>query len=607
MPARSARTPSARTLSARTHDARYRRTVTRRLAATAVSLLALAGMGVGVVAAAAVGNQASVAAKTAGTIASARTAPSVTSSTASRRGSSVAAASTAVGTTTSAAAAASPGTVLHLWDDAQPAGSVVDTATDPVELGTRFVAKVAGTVTGVRFWKASAANAGTHTGTLWSASGKRLATATFTDESTQGWQTVRFSSPVAVTAGTTYVVSYFAPRGGYSATLGFTGTPGNSAAFAVTEGATGVYVYGPRSAFPTKTFRSAQYWVDVLFQVGTTTPTASPSSSPSSSPTSSSPTAPATPTNPSSPAAPSDAATPTTPTDPGTPTTPGTGGKGCAAVPSSCGFPDSTTTGVTDTSVLRTVPGQVTSGKGWHYNGGWIVVDTDGAVLENVITSDGIDVDANNVTIRNVRSTATGETWGIGLRHAKNTTITDTEILPTAGKTRLLVGIKDVYGDATGTTIDRVEITRTSTGIQIGGGLIEDSYVHDLDMISGDHVNGTTSNGFTTQLTIRHNTIFNKFSQTDAVSLFQDFGTEENRLIENNLLAGGGYTIYAGANAGKAATKNIVVRDNVVSTMYFPGGGSYGPATAYNPAGAGNVWENNTWAETGKVIPAPSR
>ena len=51
---------------------------------------------------------------------------------------------------------------------------------------------------------------------MWSASGTRLATATFTSETPSGWQEVTFDPPVAILANTTYVASYFAPFGHYS-------------------------------------------------------------------------------------------------------------------------------------------------------------------------------------------------------------------------------------------------------------------------------------------------------------------------------------------------------------------------------------------------------
>ncbi len=81
----------------------------------------------------------------------------------------------------------------------------------------KFTSEVAGSVTGIRFYKA-AANTGTHIGSLWTASGTLLASATFTNETASGWQQVNFSTPVAITANTTYVAAYLAPKGHYSDT-----------------------------------------------------------------------------------------------------------------------------------------------------------------------------------------------------------------------------------------------------------------------------------------------------------------------------------------------------------------------------------------------------
>ena len=81
--------------------------------------------------------------------------------------------------------------------------------------GRQVPVDTSGTVTGIRFYKASA-NTGTHIGNLWTATGQLLASATFTNESASGWQQVNFSQPVAMNANTTYVASYFAPNGHYS-------------------------------------------------------------------------------------------------------------------------------------------------------------------------------------------------------------------------------------------------------------------------------------------------------------------------------------------------------------------------------------------------------
>ena len=69
----------------------------------------------------------------------------------------------------------------------------------------KFQSSVAGWVAGVRFYKGSGNN-GTHTGSLWSASGTLLATGTFTNETASGWQSLQFTNPVQISANTTYVV-----------------------------------------------------------------------------------------------------------------------------------------------------------------------------------------------------------------------------------------------------------------------------------------------------------------------------------------------------------------------------------------------------------------
>ncbi|HET7486307.1 MAG TPA: DUF4082 domain-containing protein, partial [Acidimicrobiales bacterium] len=138
-----------------------------------------------------------------------------------------------------------------------------------VELGVKFQADQAGTITGVRFYKGSG-NTGTHIGNLWSSTGTRLATVTFANETATGWQQMNFSAPVAVTAGTTYVASYFAPAGVYAADGNYFATAGVDrpplhALANGSSGGNGVYLYGASSAFPNQTYQSTNYWVDVVF------------------------------------------------------------------------------------------------------------------------------------------------------------------------------------------------------------------------------------------------------------------------------------------------------------------------------------------------------
>ena len=81
-----------------------------------------------------------------------------------------------------------------------------------------------------------------------------------------GWQTVTFTQPIAVSAGTTYVASYHS-NGFYGVTPNFFASNyTNGQLTAPASGGNGVYAYGSGSLFPTSTFNSTNYWVDVLYE-----------------------------------------------------------------------------------------------------------------------------------------------------------------------------------------------------------------------------------------------------------------------------------------------------------------------------------------------------
>ncbi len=161
-----------------------------------------------------------------------------------------------------------PGTCpCSIWSSSTTPGNVDSGDGSAVNLGVKFTSSQAGYITGIRFYKAST-NTGTHIGSLWSTSGTLLASATFSGETASGWQQVNFSSPVAVTAGTTYVASYYAPVGHYSFNSQFfSAAVTNIPLTALANGTSpdGVYIYGSKSAFPTSTYNSTNYWVDVVF------------------------------------------------------------------------------------------------------------------------------------------------------------------------------------------------------------------------------------------------------------------------------------------------------------------------------------------------------
>jgi hypothetical protein len=160
--------------------------------------------------------------------------------------------------------------VVTIWPSTAVPGLVDGGPDSAVELGVKFRSDVAGNITGIRFYKA-AANTGTHIGNLWTSTGTRLATATFSGETASGWQQVLFAAPVAITSNTVYVASYHCTVGHYSADVNYFTSKGadNPPLHALTNGVSGgngVYAYGTSSAFPSLTWDAANYWVDVVFQ-----------------------------------------------------------------------------------------------------------------------------------------------------------------------------------------------------------------------------------------------------------------------------------------------------------------------------------------------------
>ena len=174
-------------------------------------------------------------------------------------------------TTTSPPPPPPPTTTYTIFPSTAIPGTADTFQTLPVELGVKFTASVSGSVTGIRFYK-GAANTGSHVGNLWSSTGALLATATFTGESATGWQQVNFATPVAITANTVYVASYFSPTGDFAVDRNYfntaVSTPPLQALQNQSSGSSGpnaVYNYGSTSAFPTSTYQASNYWVDVVF------------------------------------------------------------------------------------------------------------------------------------------------------------------------------------------------------------------------------------------------------------------------------------------------------------------------------------------------------
>nr|WP_246496997.1 DUF4082 domain-containing protein [Sphaerisporangium rubeum] len=497
----------------------------------------------------------------------------------------------------------------------------------PLELGTRFRANKDGEVTGIRFYKPEG-ETGTHRGSLWDSRGKLLAKVTFTGESGSGWQQALFDEPVRTVAGRTYTVSYHTTTGGYVAKPGAFKKPVTSGPLTAEAGVFGIT---DKAGFPSRVHpRLVNYYVDLIFRhrerrwhhprpsgrPGEPTPTSSasggeatpdPSLTPSQTPTlpSETPTAPdATPSLPSeTPTAPS--ATPTrtrtpsaTPTFTRTPKPSPTETKDPSPTPApptktsspppTRGFPGAGDTGV---------PAGVTLKESKS-----ITVTKDGTVIDAMEVRGEINVDANDVVIKNTRVAAAPGQWGIIQRQGRSGLVVENSEIFGNGKDQTQFGIINQGGDL---TVRRADIHTISNGILTDQGLIEGNYLHDPKYFSGDHTDMimcTSGPPSGAKLVIRGNTVINNLDQTGAIALFQDFGVVRNVTVEGNFLAGGGYSLYAGAGS-KGVSSNIKVIGNVFSKDVWAKGGYHGPVAYWDKNGSGNEWRDNVW-EDGKAVSA---
>ncbi|MDD4922926.1 MAG: fibronectin type III domain-containing protein [Bacteroidales bacterium] len=221
------------------------------------------------------------------------------------------------------------------------------------------------------------------------------------------------------------------------------------------------------------------------------------------------------------------------------------------------GWPDASSTGTTGTLTAS----------------GPITVTTAGAIIENLDISGKISIKANNVTIRNCKFTS----LDIASADSYTGTVVEDCELTWAGRQNY--------------TLRRCEISSQADDlIRLGGTniLIEDCYLHvDGPPVSGNHADAIQLYpGPAVNCIIRHNTIY--VLLTSSVAGVINAG---GVLIENNLLAGGSYTIYG---------DNVRVLNNHFSTILFPTCGINGVYYSSNTAAE---WTGNVWHETGVTIP----
>ncbi|MGY4343621.1 hypothetical protein ACVWXM_000085 [Bradyrhizobium sp. GM7.3] len=149
-------------------------------------------------------------------------------------------------------------------------------------------------------------------------------------------------------------------------------------------------------------------------------------------------------------------------------------------------------------------------------------------------------------------------------------------------------------------------IYNVENGFSIAGNntVIKDNYVHDLNASGSPHYDGIQIDGNVSGVTLSHNTIINDHNQTSAVMIDNYFGPISNIQVDNNLLVGGGYTVYSDGQFTGGSITGVSFTNNHLAS------GGFG-ITAFdqnNPVYTGNVNDGatlvatlNTSANTGSM------
>jgi hypothetical protein len=269
------------------------------------------------------------------------------------------------------------------------------------------------------------------------------------------------------------------------------------------------------------------------------------------------------------------------------------GSTDCAGAPGSgrpnyssldhCGYPSPRTSGVPagthltpSSSINANRPGEIITGRA---------------------VSGTIDVAANDVTIEDTKVTTSGD-FGIVIESGVIGTVINNVTLDGLGTTASSEMQWGIYneGDFDALSADRVDFYNGER-ILSGPGTLTNSFCLDNVDNRQAHYECVYEGGGS--VAIEHNTLLTAHPQTAAIYLSTDSDSLGAVKVTDNLLAGGGYALYGGANSDGSGVSSETVTGNRFSRLYYPDGGYYGP-TAYMPDGY--AWSGNVWDDTGLPV-----
>jgi hypothetical protein len=264
----------------------------------------------------------------------------------------------------------------------------------------------------------------------------------------------------------------------------------------------------------------------------------------------------------------------------------------CIDKPSSCGYPDATNTGVPAGTTLTPRSGEV-------------AVTAAGTTVKDLAVSGEILVEADNTTLEDdeiIVSAGSGNR-GIYIAPGVTGTVIDHDTCHGEGSgTQYCVFNKD-----SSTKIEASYLYNCGECLN-GPGTVTNSFFDVTAVISGEHYEDIYYGGGEGPLIVNHDTMLNPQGQTATIFASNDFGDQTTLTITDNLLAGGGYTLYGGTSCTTgecgAVKGPVTVTGNRFSNKYYPESGYYGVGAYFNAAVT--TWSGNFWDATLKPVPEPT-
>lgn len=283
-----------------------------------------------------------------------------------------------------------------------------------------------------------------------------------------------------------------------------------------------------------------------------------------------------------------------------------------------CGWPGLTNTGYPANQAFTNTNGRT--------------ITADNTVIDGEKITGRLTINAKNVAIRNswiISNSASGSSGNSGtngtgvIKILKGASATIDRVTIDGGNNTHAC----IWHEGASMVVRYVNCSRVNDGIfswtsmstpgQGDNFTIEESYIHTLTEATGNgHIDGYQTEGAING-TIRHNTIAIDRGQNAAISIWNSYKSSDNILVENNLLAGGGFTVYAEdyspseqSPGGGYTVTNIRFENNKFSNRFFPCVGNYGVwffrSNLLYKGGPTDGWKRNgnVVLETGQNIDA---